>query len=53
MMLESNMKATRQEVYATIDSRGPVETEGRHYIAEFCIFMEDYLAEAKHALSQQ
>jgi hypothetical protein len=55
------MKATRQEVYAALDSerayqrKWEVESEskGLHSIEEFFLYMEDYISEAKHILSRE
>lgn len=50
----------RADVYAALDSErdyqdqrwGPTESQGLHSIEEFILYMEDYLAEAKHLLAR-
>ena len=54
--------ATRQEVYEAIDSErnyqnskwNPQTTtsNGRHSLEEWCVYIEDYVNEAKHILSR-
>ncbi len=54
--------ATRAEVYAAIDGEREYQdrrwnadtttSEGKHSLEEWIVYMEDYLAEAKHILSR-
>lgn len=56
------MTTTRQEVYAAIDGERDYQdqrwngtttsTAGKHSVAEFVLFMDDYLREAKTHLSR-
>jgi len=56
------MQATRQDVYAAIDSERAYQkdrwnehtttSKGFHSFSEWIAYMEDYLAEAKHLLAR-
>jgi hypothetical protein len=57
------MMATREQVYRALDGERDYQdlrwnaqkttlSEGRHTLEEWIVYMEDYLAEAKHALSR-
>ena len=51
---------TREEVYAAIDGEreyqerrwGPEDSEGKHSVAEFVLYMADYLTQARSELSR-
>ena len=53
-------KATMEEVFAAIRGEkayqvklwGPTETRGDHSVAEFILFIEDYIAEARSLVSR-